>query len=107
MEIEFTKKKRELENLLQKLNISPVPKSEEWGGADVGITSQKPKPWSGGFYSEPRYVVTPHAPELSWLFEQLQSVFSDLLDGTTKIELFGRLANAALRYQNKNTGDES
>jgi len=107
MNIEFTEKRKELENLLQRLNRAPIPKSENWGGADVVITSQKPESKGGGFYPEPRYVVTEHASQLSWLFVQLRNVFSGLLDGTTKIEFYGRLANAALRYQSKNEGNEN
>ena len=73
----------------------------EWGGADVVITSKRPAATDGAnsFYPDPRYVVTDHALELSWLFEKLFTAFyaDNLLDGCTKIEFCGRLANAANR----------
>ncbi|MGA2701009.1 MAG: hypothetical protein ABSH35_07920 [Isosphaeraceae bacterium] len=73
--------------------------SQAWGGADVAITDRPPKPSSADdFYPEPRYVVTKHALELSWLFESLRDIFSPVLDGATKIEFYGRLANAANHY---------
>ena len=73
--------------------------SQAWGGADVAITAHPPEP-SGGddFYPEPRSVVTKHALELSWLFESLRDIFSPVLDSASKIEFYGRLANAANRY---------
>lgn len=107
MNNEITEKRKELEDLSERLNRAPVPKAEDWGGADVVITSQKPESKGGGFYPEPRYVVTENAPQLSWLFVQLRDIFSSLIDGTTKIEFYGRLANVALRYQSKNKGNEN
>ncbi len=72
---------------------------EEWGGADVVITKQKPKDdYVETFYPSPRYVVTNYSHELSWLFYKLRDIFSKFLDGTNKIEFFGRLANSANYY---------
>lgn len=78
----------------------PLPRAQRlWGGADVVITSTQPQPPSGReFYPDPRFVVTRFAGNLSWLFEQLWDGFRPLFDGATKIEFFGRLANAANRY---------
>jgi hypothetical protein len=47
----------------------------------------------------PRIVVTPYALELSWLFESLRDAFyaDNLLDGQSRIEFFGRRANAVDR----------
>jgi ABC-type cobalt transport system substrate-binding protein len=73
----------------------------EWGGADVVITSKQPATKGGGFYPEPRRVVTPFSGELSWLFYQLRDAFADLLDSVNKTEFYGRLANAAIRYQKR------
>jgi hypothetical protein len=57
----------------------------------------KPK---GDFYPEPRYVVTDYSFELSWLFEALRDAFyaEARLDSCSKIEFFGRLANAGNRF---------
>ncbi len=107
MDVDFSEKGKALDALSRKLLNEPIPTAKEWGGADVVITSRQPETPGGGFYPEPRYVVTPNAQQLSWLFNQLRDVFSDLYDGTTKIEFFGRLANAALRYQSKREGNES
>jgi phosphoribosyl-ATP pyrophosphohydrolase len=52
-------------------------------------------------------VITASAPELSWLFTQLRDIFAGCLDGQTKIEFFGRLANSALRYQARKQGEEA
>ncbi len=78
-----------------------IPRSTRlWGGADVVILEQTPENMQHeGFYPEPRSVVTRHARELSWLFEQVRDAFfaEHRIDGETKIEFFGRLANAANR----------
>jgi hypothetical protein len=83
------------------LNTQPIPRAEHtWGGADVIIKKLPPKPpTQESFRSEPRYVVTPCALELSWLFELLRDAFyaENRVDGCSKIEFFGRLANAASR----------
>lgn len=105
--INFSEKKNLLDKLKEKLVSGSIPTAREWGGADVVITSRKPETRGGGFYSEPRYLVTPNAPQVSWLFEQLRDIFRDLYDGCSKIEFFGRLANAALRYQAKCKGNEN
>ncbi|MFN2456504.1 MAG: hypothetical protein ABR577_20115, partial [Pyrinomonadaceae bacterium] len=34
-----------------------------------------------------------------WLFNRLRDAFNGLIDGTSKIEFYGRLANAARDYQ--------
>jgi hypothetical protein len=79
---------------------------KEWGGADVVITSIIPTPSTGdSFYPEPRYVVTPSAKVLSRLFYSLRDAFKKIDDFSFfKIEFFGRLANAALRYQSRLAG---
>ena len=54
-----------------------------------------------GFYPVPRFVVTKYDKELSWLFYKLVDIFlfkQKLLDTSSKIEFFGRLANAANLY---------
>jgi hypothetical protein len=72
----------------------------EWGGADVVITRNAPQKTGGGFYPDPRYVISPHSLELSWLFEALRDAFyaEKRIDSCSKIEFFGRLANAANRF---------
>ena len=87
------------------LEATRLKRTREWGGADVVITRKKPEKTGGGFYPEPRYVITKYAFELSWLFEALRNAFyaESLLDGCSKIEFFGRLANAANRFLSKST----
>jgi hypothetical protein len=106
MNIDFSEKEKELDALSRKLLEEPISSTQEWGGANVVITSQPPQKQVEGFYPEPRYVVTHSAKELSWLFVQLRDVFSNLYDGASKVEFFGRLANAALRYQSRYKGNE-
>jgi hypothetical protein len=52
MNIEFTEKRKELENLSQRLNRAPIPKSEDWGGADVVITSPEQVASNSNFRNE-------------------------------------------------------
>ena len=74
-----------------------------WQGADVVITSKPQIVEEGGFYPAPRYVVTSHAPELSWLFEQIRDIFIEINDyGFLKEEIFGRLGNTVNRFLSKN-----
>lgn len=78
-----------------------LPKSKTtWAGADVIVLREKPSDTlNQGFYPDQRYVVTVFSHELSWLIEELRDAFysSKYLDGCTKVEFFGRLANAANR----------
>jgi len=90
----------ELTRLEEKLGSQRIPRArEEWSGADVVICAASPPQESGGFYPAPRFVVTEHSLELSWLFARLRDAFyaENRLDGCSKIEFFGRLANAANR----------
>lgn len=98
---------KELKRLEKYLEKSPLPRvSSEWGGADVIISGEAPpKQTKGGFYPRSRYVVTSSSFELSWLFERLRDAFyaEKRLDGCSKIEFFGRLANAANRCIQRST----
>ena len=90
-----------LDRIARQIAQGDLPRAKQlWGGADVVIADHEPKKTEGGFYPEPRYVVTDSAFELSWLFESLRDIFYDasLIDSCSKIEFFGRLANAANRY---------
>ncbi len=94
-----------LRRLEEMLSGGTVPCVErEWGGADVVISRRSLPPSNGqDFYSGPRYVITTHSRELSWMFERLRDAFyaESRLDGCSKIEFFGRLANAANRCLNR------
>lgn len=77
-----------------------IPKADRaWAGADVCIVRHVPSKKGDGFYPEPRYAETKYPLELSWIFFKLKDAFyaEKLLDGCSKIEFFGRLANAAIR----------
>lgn len=90
-----------LDALARQIVQARLPRADQpWGGADVVIVDHEPNRAEGGFYPEPRYVVTKFALELSWLFQSLRDVFYDanLIDSCSKIEFFGRLGNAANRY---------
>lgn len=78
-----------------------------WGGADVVFTTEIPNSDSeeNSFYPRPRTVVSPFAHQAGWLLRRLWfDGFGPLFDSCSKIEFFGRLANAALRYQEKLEG---
>lgn len=97
--MKFEKRRNDLIKLSQLIKEDKISKADrEWGGADVIITNRQPELSKNNFYPEPRYVVTKFSLELSWLFNQLKDIFSELIDGMTKIEFYGRLANAGISY---------
>ena len=113
MEIEIAAVRRKLEGIEDEIRRGVFrtiqkPETEGWGGAGVVFTNRQPARSKGQeFYPEPKYVVTPHADEAAWLLHKLRDLFSGagLIDSCSKIEFFGRLADAALRYQ-KHARDE-
>jgi hypothetical protein len=74
-----------------------------WGGAGLGVVIAMPE---GRYDGSIRYVVTPYAASLSWLVRALWVACRPLFDSMTKIEFFGRLGNAAHRYQQR-AGDDA
>jgi hypothetical protein len=75
-----------------------------WGGAGWCVVTAMPK----SHYDESlKYVVTPHAARLSWLVRALWAACRPLFDSMTKFEFFGRLGNAADRYQQRAGGGEN
>ena len=105
MKGEFKKTRVSLLCLAERIEKGDYPHNRrDFGGADVVITSETSKPTEGGFYPDPRYVVTPFSHELSWLFEEMRDMFASFLDGCNKIEFYGRLANMANRYKKRLKG---
>lgn len=104
---EIKKTLAELSRLIDEKQIAGLRTRREWSGAEVVITAHPHETRSAGGYPEPRTVVTNFSAEVSWLFERLRDAFSGLLDGTSKIEFYGRLANAATNYQNRVNGGEN
>ena len=73
---------------------SPV----NWNGAGTAVARKQPGPLPlEEFYGPPLYVITPHARELSWLYEELRDAFraEKLLDGGNKEYFYGRLSETA------------
>jgi len=91
---------------LSKLVISGLSgKSKPWQGADVVVTNELKLGNSevDSFYPSPRFVVTDHVSEVSWLFETLAIIFADEDNyGAWKEEFFGRLGNMANRVIGNN-----
>lgn len=85
---------------------SARPARKDWGGAGVVISAQAPTPSTDSFYPDPRTVVTANSLYVSWLFGELKHAFRAIIDSCTKFEFFGRLANAAVRYQSLCDGVE-
>jgi hypothetical protein len=89
--------------LRQALAAEPLPRAARtWSGAGITILApEDPEPLSDGFRPPPRIVVTAHSLELSWLFDSLGRAFfaEGRIDGNSKVEFFGRLGNAANRFQ--------
>lgn len=75
--------------------------TDGWGGAGIGFSTVPIELGEPGFYPDPLIVVTPHAHAAGWLLNRLCRIFihDRLIIGCSKEEFFGRLANAALRYQ--------
>ena len=97
-----------LVELSTKVLNGQLERSSMWQGANVIITSKPPIVRHDGFYPAPRYVVTLHASELSWLFEQLRNVFMEINDyGFFQEEIFGRLGNTANSLLSKNLNAEA
>lgn len=97
--------KETLKLLAETIASGNIPKEkQEWAGADVCIVLKAPAKKEDGFYPESRYVETKYPLELSWIFFTLKDAFyaEDLLDGCSKFEFFGRLANAAIRATGAN-----
>jgi hypothetical protein len=72
---------------------------QEWCGADVVITSPPLRTKGECYFPEPRYIVTPNAKQLSRLFYDIRDAFAELLDCSSKMQFYRRLAMAALDYQ--------
>jgi len=89
-----------LEKLSSEIASGHVGRSSEpWQGADVVITEDLPVVQSDSFYPTPRFVVTKHVGQLSWLFEEARDAFIGLDGyGFWKEEFFGRLGNSAIRF---------
>lgn len=69
-----------------------------WGGAGLGVVTALP---DHPYDESNKYVVTAYAAHLSWLVRALWAACRPLLDSMTKLEFFGRLGNAAHRYQER------
>lgn len=89
-------------SLEKKISNDEIGESIFWQGADVVISVIQPELPDQSFYPLPRFVITPFAKNLSWLFEELRDLFINLEGyGYWKEEFFGRLANAANRQIEK------
>jgi cation transport regulator ChaC len=87
----------ELATLAARIRAGRIGRAKPWGGADVAIVSEAPAVEGDGFYPPHRFVVTPWAPQLSWVFEEITSVLLTKFFYTfeTKFGIFARLADAA------------
>jgi len=86
--------------------------AEAWGGADVVVLDAPPTPlrpeddpW--GRSARCTLVITPHAEALGWLLHELWEVYVDQGWPLSKYGFLGRLADAALVYQDGCGGSES
>ncbi|QZH65027.1 hypothetical protein [Mycolicibacterium farcinogenes] len=74
-----------------------------WEGAGLCVVTAMPDhPYDGSI----KFVVTPHAAALSWLVRALWTACHPLMDSMAKVEFFGRLGNAAHRYQRRASDSE-
>ena len=111
MDQEIAKKLDELQRKIESGDFADEARSvEEWGGADVIISSQlndRIKEWQGDNHliisfqeTEPRRraVITEYSKELSWLFYKLGGVFAEEIDYVSKYDFYGLLAQSALDH---------
>ena len=96
-----------IETLAAQVAAARVRSARLWGGAGVVLSTTPPAPTKPSFYPDPRYVVTPHAREVSWLLVKLRDAFYSHPLMLDKEELFGRLADAADRYTNEANASKS
>jgi hypothetical protein len=92
---------KKLDELAHLLAEPVLPKaSRHWAGADVVVAFSPPPDFWSSYYPRDREVFTEHALELSYFFEFLRDAFYEegRIDHCSKIEFFGRLANAADAY---------
>ncbi len=76
-----------------------------WGGAGVIVTKESPPvDEASSDFRRVRYIVTPHANEVGWLFRGLWQAFKPILDHMSKHIFFERLADAVLQYQESRAG---
>ena len=68
--------KSRIDKLLEKVLGGKIGSAPPWQGADVVILETAPPPSVGNFYPDPRFVETKFVAELSWVFEQLRSIFT-------------------------------
>ena len=97
------------------LTCKVLPKSSStWGGAGVVVTFPKQgneQDVGDSFSRSVDYVRTEYALQVSWVFFTLRDIFhhAKLLDYLSKLEFFGRMAEAVnwfLQHENKPTGKE-
>jgi hypothetical protein len=92
--------KNRIFDLLEQVELGNIGKALPWNGADVVVSKRAPSPSENSFYPDPRLVETKYVGELSWLFEQLKDIFLGRGGyGVWKEEFFGRLGNAATKFQ--------
>lgn len=97
--------KEQLFHLLSTIETGNVPKAQaDWGGADVAVVKSEPKPKPDSYYPDPKYVVTKHHLELSWLMEEITGIFRGQLDYISKYAFYDRLADSAID-QTRSRGD--
>lgn len=96
-------------SLVRKVLAGDVPKCQRlWSGGGVAVVYRRPhRPkklleW----YPDPRFLVTPYASEVSWIFDELWKAFRMLLDSVSKVEFFGQLVDAALSCSGKSLRKE-
>ena len=93
-----------LERLAIQITSGEIGTAKHWGGADIAIVANRPSETASSFYPDPRHVVTSPVKGLSWLFVKLKTLFIPYYTFQSKIDFFGRLVNAALRYQKQCKG---
>ena len=69
-----------------------------WSGAGVAVVYRRPHrpPKLKEWYPDPRFLETRHAPQVSWIFEELWKGFHTFLDSKSKARFYERLTDAAL-----------
>jgi hypothetical protein len=92
---------------------------DDWGGADVIITRKMNDDFKAWLGDQPivissqknmprrRLVVTEYSKELTYLFYQLQKIFSEKIDYISKYDFYGSLAQSAIDYLKENENPQN
>ena len=88
MHDEIVRVKQSIDAIARNLKRGELKRGQLWGGADVIIVESLDEIADTSSQKTYRYVVTPHAREVSYVFKELYDAFvkEELIDISSKLE---------------------